>query len=437
MEKGVIESGYPLTFHKEEAMVLGKHLKNRHNVVLIGMKRVGISNFLRFFLYNKNITTTFIKDNKKHVFIPVDLNDLVEREIFPFWTLTLKRIVDAVEKLAIDTNIAKDIQLLFLDSIQSRDIFLTIDSVRKSLSLLSEAGYTPTIFYIRFDRIKEVVTPEFFANLQGLKEATGQQLSYVFTSFRSLDLLAPHVFSKADLLVFSHLMYLRPVRREDAVEIYKTYSKLYNLTLSLELQKALFSLVHGYVRYLHLALIILHEKGKSLPKDATALSKLLLTDERMYLQSEELWESLSVDEQHVLKKVNRGGVISEGERALGKYLWETGMITEEKGTAVIFSPLFVAYVTQKDTKVVSAESSTEFTKKEQMLFKLLKENLNEICEREKIIETVWAEVEELGVSDWAIDRLVARVRNKLRMQKGGFEIQTIKTRGYKLISLTP
>jgi DNA-binding winged helix-turn-helix (wHTH) protein len=48
---------------------------------------------------------------------------------------------------------------------------------------------------------------------------------------------------------------------------------------------------------------------------------------------------------------------------------------------------------------------------------------------------VWPEVEELGVSDWAIDRLVARVRNKLKLQKSGFEIQTIKTRGYKLISL--
>ena len=50
MDNGVIEASYPITFRQNEARVLGEHLKNRHSVVLIGMKRVGISNFLRFFL---------------------------------------------------------------------------------------------------------------------------------------------------------------------------------------------------------------------------------------------------------------------------------------------------------------------------------------------------------------------------------------------------
>jgi len=46
---------------------------------------------------------------------------------------------------------------------------------------------------------------------------------------------------------------------------------------------------------------------------------------------------------------------------------------------------------------------------------------------------VWPEVEGLGVSDWAIDRLVARVRSKLKKQKSKVRIVTVKTRGYKLI----
>ena len=66
-----------------------------------------------------------------------------------------------------------------------------------------------------------------------------------------------------------------------------------------------------------------------------------------------------------------------------------------------------------------------------MFLKLHKDN---ICEREKIIEAVWPEVEAFGVSDWAIDRLAARVRQKMKLQKNSFEIQTVKTRGYKLIT---
>jgi len=43
-----------------------------------------------------------------------------------------------------------------------------------------------------------------------------------------------------------------------------------------------------------------------------------------------------------------------------------------------------------------------------------------------------ARIPEFGVSDWAIDRLVARVRVKLPQQNSPYEIVTVRTRGYKL-----
>ena len=68
------------------------------------------------------------------------------------------------------------------------------------------------------------------------------------------------------------------------------------------------------------------------------------------------------------------------------------------------------------------------------MFTLLQERINDICEREMIVERVWPEYKVYGVSDWTIDRLVARVRTKLRKQKSMYEIITIRTRGYKLAS---
>ncbi|MBI4079495.1 MAG: helix-turn-helix domain-containing protein, partial [Candidatus Levybacteria bacterium] len=87
------------------------------------------------------------------------------------------------------------------------------------------------------------------------------------------------------------------------------------------------------------------------------------------------------------------------------------------------------------TRASTQGSNVEFTKKEHLLFDFLHKHLNEIAEREDIIQAVWPEVTTLGVSDWAVDRLVARVRAKLKQKKSPFEIQTIKTRGYKLVSL--
>lgn len=432
MESSIIEASYPLTFRAFEAEELGKHLKSRHSVVLIGMKRVGISNFLRFFLNHKDTVKTYIADGKNYLFVSVDLNDLVELELFPFWTLVLKRIVDASEDSNLPAKVKKYIQTLFLESIQTQDLFFTIDSVRRSLVKIVGSGILPVLFLIRFDRIKDAVTSQFFANLEGLKDATHQKMSYVFTSFKSLNTLAPSVFTKASLGVFSKDLYIKPAKSEDAKIISRTYKDRYRLNLSKAVEESLLDAVDGYVQYLQLALILLHE-GQTPSFNKTELFESLLKDERIALQSEELWESLVENEKAVLLKVSKGGQILLEERDKARYLWDTGFIVEKNNTRTLFSPLFDYYLKQREKSVQTESHGVEFTKKENALFNFLKERTNEVCEREKIVEVVWPEVEELGVSDWAIDRLVARVRNKLKLQKSEFEIQTVKTRGYKLI----
>ena len=155
MESRAIEAFYPVSFRQKDAVTLGQHLKNRNSVVLMGMKRVGISNFLRFFLDHKEIAKTYIADGNSHLFIPVDLNDLVEREVFPFWILTLKRIVDAVESSGLKQATKEYVERLFLDSMQSKDTFLTIENVKKSLIKITDEKILPTVFFIRFDRLKK------------------------------------------------------------------------------------------------------------------------------------------------------------------------------------------------------------------------------------------------------------------------------------------
>lgn len=430
MAHSVIEANYPLTFRREEAKELGKHLKNRHAIVLIGMKKVGISNFLRFFLNNKEIPGTYIKDYKRHLFVPIELNDLIECEIAPFWTLTLKRIVDSVEEYPIDEKIKKQIRNLFLESIQLQDLFFTIDSVRLALLKITEQGYLPTIFFIRFDRMKDAVTAEFFANLEGIR-ATNQQVSFVFTSYQPLKRLIPLVFPKTSWAVFFKNIYIPPAKKEDIEIIFKTYKKNFGVNLSEELENYLFEVVDGYTQYLQLALIYLHDKKEPL-KTKEKLLNGLLSDERISLQSEELWESLDKSCQNVLLKIANGKKILPEEKRKSIYLWNTGFVRISGVNNYIFSKLFEYFVKQKDKEENVKETNNEFSKKENILFNFLLENKDKICEREQIIEKIWPEEEELGVSDWAIDKLIARVRNKLKLQKNNFEIQTIKTRGYKL-----
>jgi hypothetical protein len=430
VDTSVIEQGYPISFREEDARMLGEQIAHRHSVDLIGMKRVGISNFLRFFLYHKAIRATYISPSEKFLFFPIDLNDLVEREVFPFWSLTMKRIVDVIEHSELSEIDKKQVESLFLSSIQTQDLFLLIDSVRKALGAIVATDVTPVLFFIRFDRMKDVITPSFFDNLQGLKDSTHQKLVYVFTGDRSLDMVSPSVFTKTSLSVFSQVMYIKPAKPKDAKTIYDTYKNHYQLSLSSEIENELLRLCSGYVQYLQLSLIILHEKKEQLPKSPEDLSLLLTQDERIMLQSEELWESLRKEEKDVLRKICVQEQILPEERKQAGYLWDSGFV---EGADTLFSDLFMHYVVSLGQKSID-NHAVHFSKKEHLLYTLLEQFVDQICEREKIVETVWPEYSEFGVSDWAIDRLVARVRAKLKQQKSPFEIITIRTRGYKLSS---
>src|ERR1035437_9384243 len=346
MAQNIIEENYPLTFRQKDAKELGKHLKSRHGVVLVGMKKVGISNFLRFFLGNKDIPGTYIKDYKKHLFIPVDLNDLVECEIAPFWTLTLKRIVDSVENSSIDEKVKKEITDLFMDSIQLQDLFFTIDNVRLALVKITEQGYLPTLFFLRFDRMKDSVTPEFFANLEGIK-STNHQVSFVFTSFKPLKRLIPLVLPKTSWTVFFKNIYILPAKKEDVEIIFNAYKKRFDFSLSKELESYLFELVDGYTQYLQLALIFLHDKKETV-KTKEELFAGLKKDERINFQSEELWESLDKDSQGVLRKITNNEKILLEEKKHAIYLWNTGFIKTSGANNYIFSKLFEDFVRNKE-----------------------------------------------------------------------------------------
>jgi len=451
MVDSIIEAKYPLSFRKKEAKELGEHLKLRHSVELVGTKRVGISDFLRFFLYRRGTRQKYIDRREFHLFISVDLNDLVELEIFPFWILTFKRLNDAVQTAAVSEKLKREINLLFLDSIQERDTFLTLENIRQALVKIVKAKIIPTIFLLRFDRIIDACDSQFFSNLEGLIDASARKLAYVFTGFRKIDVTVSAQFSRNFLHVFQNIIYIRPANFRDTKVVFDAFKKRYKISPKSAFEKKLIDISGGHIQYLHLAIIILEAEIKRKKVDEQELLNVISKDERINLQSEEIWESLKIGEQKVLLKVCKGEKISSLEQSETYYLWETGIVYTKRGETSfiklrlksrrgettfvdnkIFSPLFESFLDREIEKKEQG-NGTDFTKKEKKFYEHLLQNLDKVCEREKIIEAVWPEYEELGVSDWTIDRLVARLREKLKQQKSKYQVVTVKTRGFKLI----
>lgn len=430
----VIEKDYPITFRQEDATRLGEHLRNRHSVDLIGIKRVGISNFLRFFMNNEEIAKTYIHVNEKDIFISVDMNDLVEIDANQFWILTFKRIIDTLENYSIKADIKKRLNDAFIKALKMKELFLTIDAIRSALNTLINEDYLPTIFFLRFDRLKPIINQDFFSNLQGLKEGTNNKIAYVFTSFKGLNEISPEVFDKKSLSVFCQSQYIKPAKESDMEIVFDTFAQRYNIVPHKELKKNIIAYSGGHVQYLHLSLILLNEHSKNNQIDLKKSFDILNNDERISTLSEEIWESLDTDSKKISHYILDKKKIEPDMEKKSQYLFDVGFFRDKDDLVMIFSPFFSSYLEHVLHTEATKDKNVEFTKKENALFILLLDNLDKIVERDKIIETVWPEAAELGVSDWTIDRLISRLRIKLINQKNKYSVVTIKTRGFKMIA---
>src|SRR3989344_2319321 len=296
------ESTYPSDFRREDCLVLAEHIKRKRSVEIIGMKRVGISNFLRYFIYQSQIKKTYFDKEAQIIFIPVNLNDLVEREITPFWLLTFKRLVDSIEVKIKDPKAVNKINHLFDKSIQTKDLFITIDSLRQALNYLIEQHITPVFFFIGFDRLKDALSVDFFDNLRGLRDGSNKEIIYIFTSLRQLDKIGNFLDENTKSRLVS-TMYFKPAQSKDMVYIFNTLEAKYAVKLDKNIKEKIIELSAGHVQYLYLSVISLHDHLSKYKQFQDDPIDIINKDERILLQSEELISSLSVDEQRILIEV--------------------------------------------------------------------------------------------------------------------------------------
>lgn len=401
-------------YRNDDVAFLAEHIRHNHSIELVGMRRVGINNFLRhFFLHHQYGKTD------KQMYIFLDLNNLVEREAFPFWQLTLKRIADAVRDLVVDPVLRKEISSIFESAIQYQSLQMTYDGVREALSALVKNGIQPVIFFNRFDRVVNIMSESFIDNIYGLYDASGQRLSCVFTSYRPL---ADFYKKKLSIDQF-YTRYLVPLNSENAEVHIDEYQKKYAVVFDAPGRRACIALAGGHVQYLRVLMDIVREM-KPIPSKLPAAA---FKDERILLLSEELWESLIDDEKIELKQIISG---TKKDTPQG-YLSKTGMV---QGTR-IFSDIFAEFIKRRSDESKQSGQATDFTRKEHLLFNFLKEHLDTICERDRIIEKVWPENAEDGISDWSIDKLMERLREKIKKQSLPYQVVTVRTRGYKMVGL--
>lgn len=217
---------------------------------------------------------------------------------------------------------------------------------------------------------------------------------------------------------------------EKAISSYLNLTKTYSSKFNADTKRKILELGNGHMMLTRLIGIVFSKS-----KDPQLSEESLLADERIALALEEIWENLTNKEKNSLSD------IADQRKPLPKkhldYLLKTGILSRKGRKFTFFSPLFACWVENK-LKQQTKEKITDFAKKEKLLFDFLASQKEKLCQRDEIEEAVWPEYQEsadMAISDWAIDRLISRLRNKLKVKESNYKIVTFRGQGYKLIQI--
>lgn len=431
--KIVPEAAYPITYREKDAAAVCDLIKKQESVCVVGMKRVGISNFLRFLAFNAGAKEKYFgKDKEKFLFVITDANDLVEVSPKTFWLMLFTRLVEATNTNIRDEQLKKSVNEFYKEAQNQNGAFFIFDNLKKSVQLVAASLNLNIVFFlIRFDRLSSLFDLQFFANLQALRDTAKHKISFLLTARRRLLELCSDCFAGASLNLFARSYFLKPATLSDMNSIGDYFERKITQKIKPLVKNKIFELCAGHVQFTQLALISWSEWNEKEKTDTKNLLDRLLLDERIILQCEEIWERLLPIEREFVKKIVAEKRVGSYEEKGVSFLFETGLVTKNNGRLELFSPLLTGFV--KDKFLCGKdEEGKEFSKKEYLLFSFLTENREKICSRDEIIEAVWPDYAEIGISDWTIDRLVSRLRKKLKLRDERFTLRTIRGRGFKL-----
>lgn len=422
------EAAYPASFRQKETEDILTILRQHQSVTIVGMKRVGVSHFLRFITHNPQIRSR-LNNGKQTVFVYLDTNDLTEISLQQFWLLLLKRLYDTASELPADkkdhvTKLYKEI----VGKGNPEALFL-LEGIKEIAEIYASSEHYLVIALSRFDRLLPVFSEPFFANLQSIVDSASEHITYIFTSYLPFSKLCPEIYFAASFSMFTKTYYLKPVVGDDLYIIIDAFERQRGIALPQEVRKCLVHLSGGHVQLLQLFLIVVSEFHTTAKTDEATLLITLPSDERIGLQCDEILESLTPQEKNYLL----AGQPSTQKPS--EYLLETGIIVQN-GSTRLFSPVFEQYLKNKQKELALPQHPfSVLTKKESMLLTYLVEHKTEICSRDDMIAAVWPEFED--ISDWALDQLVSRLRRKLESQGAQMKIKTNRGKGYQLVDFEP
>ncbi len=400
-------NSFPGHFRKKELRKIFECVKRSQSVQLVAPTGSGKSLILKAITESKNIARLYMgEDTSNFKFALVDLKFSVEKD--------LKSLLGYISKK--------------LNFSRGKATNLQFDEV--VTKLIEQNGHLVIIF----DSFNEIPNPaSLFTILKAVYDEHRGKLCYIFAVNHQVNLRETmNEFRHLGALLTENVLFLTPLVREDFDWFIGEQESYLNMKLSTSEYQKLFKLTGGYMATAKRIMETMKDRI-SLVEIEKAPEKI----ERINYHFQTLLKDFMAESGSLINLVNKRAALTD--LANIKYLQKTNIINSDNQITI---PLFQTYLenVSRDSNIASHEVITDkiiinssLTAQEHKIIKYLSSKLNRFCSRDEIIENIWGENQNRGVSDHALDQIIYRLRKKLEKNDPQLKIETVWGRGHKAI----
>jgi len=422
---------------------------------VVGISNIGKSTLLRSLALPAVHKKYLNSGADDYVFVYIDFNLALQLSEQGFYEVILRNVLDALEARPVNDELLSLIRQAYQTIIAPESEFLIPLAFEDSLEAIS--GHLPIMLVLLFDEFDEIfgqVEPRIFVRLRALKDRHQRHLCYVTATGRPL----PHIRRGRQAgefceLFAAHTYHLAPLREDDARALIQRWAAQSDATFTTEDIDFVLKCAGGHPALLQIVCRALaRAREEVLLRPAATryehIRERLDSDANVRLECAKLWNDLSVNEQEALLAL----LSDQGIEPDLSSLLEKGIVLSRADVPQVFSDLFAGFVRRQrlvrrrgprgvrvDVETgdvwVDGELAPVLTDLEYKLLLLLYGNLDKICDKYKIVESVWGESYIDEVDDARIEKLVSRLRHKIEaIPEEPKYLLTVRGRGYKLVS---
>jgi hypothetical protein len=323
--------------------------------------------------------------------------------------------------------------------IKNRRIFVSgnaqYDDLGSLLDFLGNRGYDVGLFLGRATHFLDRNDAEFFLKLEYFLQQT-RNLSVVLFLEKDIARIKYRYFIDKCSLLFKHLLYYPFYKEADIRQFLRFYAKLWGYNLKKNKEDEIVRLCGGYLWLADCANMYFRDNP-----DANIAE--VKSDSLMLQKISVVWSKFTPEEQKIIKDIVSGGFKPLQIRSEElTYLEKIGLLYPDGSGFKLGIPILKEYFNYenslKDLYVQvnriykgGDDITDEFLLREKKLMVLFLTGKKKIVSRDCVSEALWGPGWEEKYSDWAIDKIISRLRIKLtRLGIDQKLLKTVKRKGF-------